>query len=194
MALPALLRSNLIPVEPALDPSHGSGPRDGPASLAFENEPQAHQNWCWAAVAVSVARFYDAGTAWTQCRVANAELDRSDCCGAGGTGACDVPGFLHTSLGRVGHLDRWNAAASSFQAVATEVDRGNPLCARVAWDQGGAHFVAVSGYSGGGVRRATGVVSVADPWYGNSDVPYSEFRERYRGSGAWTHSYICQRG
>ncbi|SOD03873.1 Papain-like cysteine protease AvrRpt2 [bacterium JGI 053] len=156
-------------------------------------EQQLHSRWCWAAVAVSVARFYDAGTSWTQCRLADMELGRSDCCGAGGKGPCNVAGFLHTSLARVGHLDYWTGAAASFATVRVEVDQGNPFCARIAWNQGGAHFVAIFGYTEGGVTADAGLVSVADPWYGNSDVAYTEFRERYRGSGTWTHSYICQR-
>jgi hypothetical protein len=193
MALPALLRSNLVPVEPLPEPPSESGPRAGTAALTFGMEQQLHPRWCWAAVAVSVARFYDAGTSWTQCRLADAELGRSDCCGAGGGGPCNVSGFLHTSLGRLGHLDHWTGAATGFSALRVEVDDGNPLCARIAWDGGGAHFVAIFGYTEGGAPPAAVLVSVADPWYGNSDVPYSVFRERYRGSGTWTHSYICQR-
>jgi hypothetical protein len=82
--------------------------------------------------------------------------------------------------------------AATFRAVVVEVGAGNPVCARTAWAGGGAHFVALFGYTEGGGPVAVDTVSVGDPWYGNSDVPYLEFRDRYRGSGTWTHSYICR--
>ena len=194
MALPALLSSTLIPVEPSHPPPYGSGLHGSSAHLAFETEPQLRQNWCWAAVAVSVARFYDEATPWTQCRMADAELGRSDCCVEGASSACNVPGSLHTSLARTGHLDHWTAASVTFPGVSAEVHLGNPLGARIAWEEGGAHFVAIFGYTDGDGSTAAGFVSVGDPWYGNSDVSYPEFCKRYRGSGTWTHSYICQRG
>jgi hypothetical protein len=34
---------------------------------------------------------------------------------------------------------------------------------------------------------------VADPWYGDSDVTYDTFLNRYQGAGTWNVSYQTQR-
>ena len=49
-------------------------------ALDFTMQLQTEGNWCWAATATSVAHFYRASSAWTQCLVANAELEQTDCC------------------------------------------------------------------------------------------------------------------
>jgi len=46
----------------------------------FIMQPQCHSYWCWAAVTSSVSGFYDETSAFTQCRTANIELERQDCC------------------------------------------------------------------------------------------------------------------
>lgn len=44
-------------------------------------------------------------------------------------------------------------------------------------------------YNSGGVDY----VSVADPWYGTSEVPYDTFRNNYQGSGLWDATYRTKR-
>lgn len=161
--------------------------------LNFNMQRQAQTNWCWAGVTVSIARFYDAGTTWTQCSLADAELGRSDCCGAAGSGPCNQYWYLHTPLQRVDHLD-WTGAASAFSTVVAEIDAGDPLGCRTAWSGGGAHFVVIYGYADSDPAAGTPAwLWVDDPWDGKSDVSYSVFRNRYAGSGTWTHSYGCRR-
>ena len=155
--------------------------------LDFAMQHQQQTNWCWAAVATSVALFYDPASTWTQCTVANGELNRNDCCGAGASGPCNVYGFLDSSLTRVGHLDHMTGSSSTFAQVQTEITAGRPLCARTAWSGGGAHFLAIIGY-----RLLDEMLAVDDPWYGKSDVSYATFNSSYQGSGSWTHSYFTR--
>ena len=35
-------------------------------------------------------------------------------------------------------------------------------------------------------------ISIADPWYGNSVVPYAPFPSGYQGGGTWTDSYTTR--
>ena len=153
--------------------------------LAFDMQPQEEANWCWAAVATSVSHFYDAGSTWRQCDVANAQLGRNDCCAGAALAACDVYGFVDDALRRVGHFGRVTAAAADFAAGRKEVDAGRPLCLRVAWSGGGAHFLSLIGY----LADDAGYVAVDDPIYGKSDLTYATLETAYQGSGAWTHSY-----
>lgn len=146
---------------------------------------QEEGNWCWAAVADGVAHFYDGSSTWTQCAIANSELVRTDCCGSGKSGPCDVYGFLDQALGVVGHFDRVTATVADFQTIDEEIDAQRPMGVRVAWSGGGAHFVAIGGYR----ERPSQYVHVEDPWYGPSDVAYSTLKSGYQGNGTWTHSY-----
>jgi Papain-like cysteine protease AvrRpt2/Repeat of unknown function (DUF346) len=155
--------------------------------LTFTMQHQQQTNWCWAAVATSVSLFCDPASTWTQCTVANAELSRTDCCGDGASGPCNVYGFLDTSLTTVGHLDHWTGSSSTFAELRTEIDAGRPLCARTAWSGGGAHFLAIIGY-----RILQEMLAVDDPWYGKSDVSFATFGSSYQGTGTWTHSYFTR--
>src|SRR5688572_7905789 len=56
----------------------GAGPTSN--ELPFQVEPQMQTQWCWAAVASSISKFYDSASAWTQCSVANAQLAKNVCC------------------------------------------------------------------------------------------------------------------
>lgn len=154
--------------------------------LDFTMEHQQQTNWCWAATSVSVARYYDPTTLWTQCQVANDQLSRTDCCGTGASGPCNVYGFLGAALTTVGHFDHSTGSASTQATIRTEVDAGRPLGMRTAWSGGGAHFLCVIGYRGG----RWNLVAVDDPIYGKSTMAYNTLKTAYQGTGSWTHSYF----
>jgi hypothetical protein len=156
--------------------------------LSFQMQHQQQANWCWAAVSTSVALYYDPLSNWSQCTVANGELARTDCCGAGASTSCNVYGYLDSSLTRVGHLDHMDGSVAEFQAVDDEIDAGRPVGIRVAWSGGGAHFLAIIGY----LEDVQNYVAVDDPIYGKSDVSYDTLRTSYQGSGTWTHSYYTK--
>jgi hypothetical protein len=156
--------------------------------LALSVPDQEQDNWCWAATSDGVAHFYDNSSTWTQCEIANSELGRSDCCGTGAGGPCNVYGYLNTALTVVGHFDHMAQQVADFQTVDDEIDAGRPLGVRVAWSGGGAHFLAIGGYR----ERPEQYVHVEDPWYGPSDVSYATLESGYQGSGTWTHTYWTQ--
>jgi hypothetical protein len=155
--------------------------------LGFQMQIQQQTNWCWAAVATSVALYYDPSSTWTQCAVANGQLGRTDCCGTGASGACNVYGFLDDALTRVSHFDRSDGVAA-FQSVDDEIDTGRPVGLRVAWSGGGAHFLAIIGY----LEDVQNYVAVDDPIYGKSDVTYDTLKTGYQGSGSWTHTFYTK--
>jgi hypothetical protein len=157
--------------------------------IYFFMQPQQQSNWCWAATATRVALFYQPGSGWQQCGVANGELARTDCCGAGASGPCNVYGFLDQALTVVGHLDHWVGGIATTAQIEDEVTFARPLGIRVAWSGGGAHFLVIKGqYSAGGIDY----VSVDDPIYGRSDVNYATLQTTYKGSGTWTHTYYTK--
>jgi hypothetical protein len=156
--------------------------------LSFVMEPQQQTNWCWSALTVSVSRFYDPSSMWTQCLLANNQLGQSTCCANGGSAQCNRGWYPERSLPTTGNLARHELAAAPFQGVDAEIDGGRPIGVRVDWAGGGAHAIAISGYLEGTVN----FVAVADPWYGASDVAFSVFQGTYQGSGTWTETYYTR--
>ncbi|HET6998210.1 MAG TPA: papain-like cysteine protease family protein [Solirubrobacterales bacterium] len=156
--------------------------------LNFTIQRQEQTQWCWAAVSTSIARFYDAGTSWTQCRVAGAELNSSTCCEDGSSSECNQPWYLDRALNRAGALAGMEAPPSTGLGRAPdEIQDGRPVCVRIGWSGGGGHFIVIEGY-----RYDREQVALEDPWYGSSDLPVNSFRTAYQGTGSWTHTYLTK--
>ncbi|MGY3233213.1 hypothetical protein ACVMAJ_000103 [Bradyrhizobium sp. USDA 4448] len=115
-------------------------------ALNFHLEYQEKTNWCWAALAVSVAKTYASSGKYSQCEIANGELGRTDCCKKDKDEPCNVFGYLMSSLNRLDRFEQWNVRRPekserlrlqvryAIQAEArSEIDQGRPLCARIAW-------------------------------------------------------------
>jgi len=188
----------LHPLDPLPTPSTSSGPSPSGGSQplsgtlgGFSMERQEQDKWCWAAVSVSVAHFY--GTSgWSQCTLAADEL-HLDCCSADGpvrgNSGCNRAWYLDSPLSRVGHLARISWSFEGFPNVQNEINASQPFCARIAWNGGGAHFVAVGGWSIDPI--GTEFVDIYDPYYGFIQTPHASFLSAYRSSGdSWTHSYF----
>ncbi|MEU1203697.1 papain-like cysteine protease family protein [Nocardia sp. NPDC005825] len=159
--------------------------------LDFQMQHQQQTQWCWAATSTSVAVYYEPGTPWTQCTVVNAEVGRNDCCGgAGSVAPCNQPWWLDRALQRVGHYNTIVGAQLTTAQLGLELAATLPVGTRVGWAGGGGHFMVLRGrFMSNGVEY----VSVADPWYGDSDVTDATYRNAYQGSGTWTHSYKTKR-
>jgi len=157
--------------------------------LAFNMQMQTQSNWCWAATATSVSHFYWWWSTWTQCRVANGELDHSDCCNTPVPSACNVPWYLDRALTRTHNFVSIMDGQATFQAVKSEIDAGRPVGARIGWNGGGGHFMVIYGYS-----RVFGheYFDIDDPIYGKSHLAVSDFASNYQGSGTWTHTYFTK--
>ncbi len=200
MSLPELFSRTLQPLDPdgTLAPAAALLPGVG-RTLEFDLETQSQTEWCWAAVGVGVSKFYKpAGNSLTQCRLANTELERDDCCGGGGATDCNVPTAPETVLAKTGNLDESKLdmmdSPASFQDVQNEILNGRPLCCGIGWIVGGGHLVVLHGAStdnSGGVVKQW--VAVADPKYGPSDYLVEDFTDAYRqGAGQWLTSYFTR--
>ena len=162
----------------------GADPVD--VKLRFVMQRQTQGNWCWAATSVSIANYYGT-TGWTQCSMANAELGRSDCCGGGASGPCNVYGTLNTSINRTGHFVSMSGGTATYAQVEAQMLANRPLGIRVAWSGGGAHFICATG------TEDDGSVWVSDCGSGiTSLVAYDTLRTAYNGSGSWTHTYYTK--
>ena len=173
-----------------------AAPAVSPTTLSFHMLSQAHTNWCWAAVSAAVRKT-------TQCSVANEVLDRDDCCDNGE--ACNSEDSLTDALGDM--LAQVREGTVSFEVIQNEIGQGRPLCARIAWDadrdliEDRGHFVVISGCP---LRNNVPCLTVLDPDSGrdsglnqpaeavSTEVPFEEFKTRYKSTGIWTHTYLLK--
>ena len=160
-------------------------------TLPFAGYPQEQSNWCWAAVATSVAHFYGHHH-WGQCDVADATLGRRDCCGTGATDQqkCNRPYYLESALLRTGNLLGMESRALTFAEVEVEINKARAIGCRVGWRDGTGHFLALVGYSIAPSGRA--YVHIDDPIFSTSRSAFDEFASLYQGGGDWTHSYLTE--
>jgi hypothetical protein len=147
-------------------------------SLDLQLDRQEKANWCWASIAQALARYFGTGE-YSQALVAS------------GCGCADIedsgPGellALNRALDVVGCRHYWTPGKPSFQRLMFEINRGLPVCARIQWHSGTAHFVVIYGYE---LERA---LLVADPMDGPSAQGYEIFPTTYCGrAGVWTETY-----
>jgi hypothetical protein len=156
--------------------------------LSFNMQAQTQSNWCWAATATSVSHFYWMFSTWTQCLVANAELQLTGCCNSSVPAACNVPWFLDRALTRTQNFLSITGPVT-FQQIRNEIDAGRPVGARVGWSGGGGHFMVIYGYSS---IAGTDYFDIDDPIYGKSHITVADFTSNYQGSGTWTHTYFTK--
>ena len=74
---------------------------------------------------------------------------------------------------------------ATLSEIQNEIDQGKPICTRVAWSGGGAHFMAITGYNG---REIT----IQDPAYGTTTMRFDDYAAGYQTGGYWSHTYYTQ--
>jgi papain like cysteine protease AvrRpt2 len=153
------------------------------ASLNLDMQQQERDLWCWAAVSVSVRRFYDPSRVISQCEQASAQIFTADCCSD--PSKCDMEWPLSKALNGLGVLRDVVNGIVPLTTIAREINDQHPLGCRIVWEGGAGHFVCIAGYDGT-------LLMIKDPLFGSSRVPYDEFAARYLGRGKWTHTYFTQ--
>jgi hypothetical protein len=165
--------------------------------LSFSIEHQQHDQWCWAAVAISICRFCNVARWSEQCDLVNeifAAVRGGDvCCQDGDSDNCNVPWSLSDVLNTAGLLSQPTQGVVSFDDLSQQIEgRGKPVALRVIFaDLMTRHFIVVVGCS----KTDDGQqwVRVADPSWatGNStSIEYADLLSSYRENAAWDESYF----
>ncbi|PYQ31390.1 MAG: hypothetical protein DMF56_05710 [Acidobacteria bacterium] len=158
-----------------------AGGKPNIASLSLDMQQQERDLWCWAAVSVSVRRFYDPSRVISQCQQASAQIFTADCCS--GPAKCDMEWPLSKALNGLGVLREVVDGPLPLATIAREINDGHPIGCRIEWSVG--HFVCIVGYD-------DQLLTIKDPLFGTSRVRYDEFVSRYRDIGTWTHTYLTK--
>jgi ABC-type bacteriocin/lantibiotic exporter with double-glycine peptidase domain len=154
--------------------------------LAFTIQPQHQSEWCWAAVAASIANFYEGNNKLKQCDIVNKMLILDTCCDDGSSDSCNQQFHLEPTLQRIRHLQRSQPGQPDFAAVVAEMTAGRPLAVRILWSEGGGHVVVVYGVTDD--RK----VHIADPATPHDEilVPFDGFV--YKDIGTWDGSLFTR--
>jgi hypothetical protein len=191
--LPSVTRSLQVTPLRVASPAAGAatGGADITRTLPMTMQPQQQTNWCWSAVATSVGLFFQTGN-WTQCGTANGclNLPGTDCCID--PDPCNVYGYLDQSLTFTKSFNGIFAGTATAAEIRAQIDQGDPVCVRVAWNGGGAHFLSITGYSHPASDPDQLTLSLEDSIYGNSTMLLADFPANYHGGGDWTHKYLTQ--
>jgi hypothetical protein len=157
--------------------------------LPFNMQPQTQSNWCWAATAASVSKFYSIFSPWTQCKIAGAELGQT-CCNSPVPSACNVPWYLDKALTRTNNFVSIQGGTIPWSQVKQELQKGLVVGTRIGWNGGGGHFMTIHGVSR---IRFTEYLHIDDPVYGKTVLTYNQYATNYQGSGSWTHTYFTKK-
>jgi hypothetical protein len=164
--------------------------------LPFLMQNQIMDNWCWAAVASSVAFYFDDTTPWTQVELAAKAFDYLD---------DDVPDAdwdrpfpLGEAFGFVGCLGRVHLGQTTFHTVVGELRHGRPVCLQIQWDSKEGHAVAITGCWVDSMGLTHYRVDDPGLWaedYGKSwdeerEIPERKLMKRYRKFGTWCNTFL----
>lgn len=150
--------------------------------LGFTMQRQVQSQWCWAATSTSVSLFYNAGSSWTQCLVAQ-QVTGNTCCI--NPMPCNHTSTLSLALRITGNL-LMQAGRLTFQQVEAELTSDRVVGARIGWFGGGGHSMVIYGCE---VINGVNYYYIDDPIYGKSQISENGFNTAYQGTGSWTHSY-----
>lgn len=172
---------------------------------AFSVPYQQQTYWCWSALTVGVNAFLGpqpAAGPWSQCSLAtqvllneNAIQPGVNCCQ---NGACNQDALLNDALTVSGNLAAGGFLQNEyllFNHLEQQLGLDLPVCARVLWFAGGAHFIALGAC--GTSDDGTQLVYVQDPLYGPSIQTYDDLVNDYQPPGGtsgaiWNDTYLLQ--
>lgn len=165
--------------------------------VTFSIEHQKQDQWCWAAVTISICKSYSDPAWQQQCDLVNQIFapirGGTDCCQDGGSNSCNMSWSLSDALSTVGHLAPPVQGVVSFEDLNEEIEvNQRPVAIRVMFaDLNTAHFIVLVGCE----QTAEGGqwVKIADPsgTAGNiTSIEYSALLDNYRPSALWDESYF----
>lgn len=161
--------------------------------LNFALQPQQQSEWCWAAVAVSVALFYDKLAKFTQCQLANEQYGVGTCCTDGSTPQCNPPagGLLDAALSYTGNYRSVISGPATIARLEQEFSAtpARVVGASILWPgtQAG-HFVVITGAS-----KAENKLRVHDSRQsvGTVEYDYQEFSTNFsQAGGVWDFTFF----
>ncbi|MDJ0676698.1 MAG: papain-like cysteine protease family protein [Calothrix sp. MO_167.B42] len=154
--------------------------------LDFLLEKQVLSCWCWAAIGASIGKFYKT-CFLTQQQIADKLLNISP---GKSSKVDDIHNnnkqlTLDKSLKIAKSYSHWSLGRPSFERILLELTMGHPVCVRIEWFTGGAHYLVIKG-----ANPKEKSLYLDDSLNGQSIMSYSHFPKRYNDiGGVWTETF-----
>jgi hypothetical protein len=155
--------------------------------LPLTEQHQEQTEWCWAATTVSITKFLDSSSTWTQCELVNKAFGQTTCCTDGSSTACNKGWYADKALSITGHLGTVSSGAAALSTVVDEINANHPISIAIYWTGGGGHNPAISGYDKSNASAPK--IDLQDPWYGASTQDFNSFPSSYQGGATWGTTY-----
>lgn len=153
--------------------------------LDFNIQAQQQSNWCWAAISVSMTKFYNSNSQLEQCSLVNNRLGRTDCCQDGSSKQCNQTQSIYKVLPQLGVSASPHAGQQSFIELSEQIQLGHPLVL-ILMRGLDAHYAVLSGVG------ANETVTIKDPMGGvTRKMSYQEFKKIYE-QRYWKGSFFTK--
>lgn len=129
----------------------------------FQIEQQLMSQWCWAAVAVSVRKFYDPLFMMSQRDFVGGELNLPPC-SQSPFDFCNQRHSLQLALNSLKVFRNKLDGPCRAKGIITEISSGRPIGCQLVRDGIDGHYIVIKGVSGTGNNMR---VEIADPMDGN---------------------------
>src|SRR5262245_3067044 len=133
MSISISLRSRLIPVTARAEEPPLGGAASSAHSIGVTRERQIGDNWCWAAVSVSIHNFQNHASPLAQCALAKIQLAHTDCCTQPLPNRCDQQSRLEVALKNAGVTADNQKGSLSFDDLKLRLLANKPVCCAIRW-------------------------------------------------------------
>lgn len=160
-------------------------------SLPFDIQQQKMTNWCWAAVATSVFKFYRPQSQITQPKFVADFLKRPQCDSNAPSPICNQQASLSEALHMLNIFNGRIDNPANPDIVERELTNRKPVCCLLFHPEFSGHFVVISALFR---DPATSIVSVRveDPMDGMERiVRYPDLINGFKGSH-WVKTYFTK--
>ena len=159
--------------------------------LEINMEHQRQSSWCWAATTVSITRYYDPATTWTQCTLANHVFSQTTCCTDGSSPQCNRGSDPGADLDTVSRLASKSNRPATFATIMREITASRPIAMTIQWNGSGfQHVPIIDGYDN--FNSAAPTIDIKDPWFGASTQDFNSFPNAYQGGATWLETYFTK--
>jgi hypothetical protein len=145
--------------------------------------PQEQSNWCWAAVGVSLAKYFH-GLDHPQCELVQAvtNIPGVDCCGTPDNPACNAVQRISLVLEEINVPHRGDPgqpqATLSYNEIRGDIQNDRPIICLMSGDTG-YHYVVIVGWF---LQNGIPWLRVDDPADGfRKETSFSDFLQQFEG-------------
>ena len=167
--------------------------------LDFRMQRAYETNWGWAAMAVSVKKYFSPYEPLTQCMVVCNAFMESSCCSKGSTPQCNRTHDMGKALKQLNVLNMTSNGKPDFAQVEKQINDGRPLVLEIMVDvatkEGTAKReklqLALYGYEIVDTANPSIIVQGSHKEDDMIKLPFNGFPGNYRAGSTWETTYLC---